>query len=137
MLFRSTKAQGTPLARLPLSLNLNACVQKLISNEPEMLMLVPPLIVLTKSCKDTRRLTQSITKGWLEKERLTKDLEDQLKKLNSNFSEEAKRDREIVNSMESLARKIEDVVMWQPGKEENPALEGTPDEPRFKYIKYD
>jgi 4a-hydroxytetrahydrobiopterin dehydratase len=36
-----------------------------------------------------------------------------------------------------LARKIEEVIMWQPGKEEGSALEGTPDDPRFKYIKYD
>jgi 4a-hydroxytetrahydrobiopterin dehydratase len=36
----------------------------------------------------------------------------------------------------ALARKIEDVIQWQPGKEEGP-LEGTPDDPRFKYIKYD
>ena len=36
-----------------------------------------------------------------------------------------------------LARKIEEVVMWQPGKEEISALEGTPDDQRFKYIKYD
>lgn len=36
-----------------------------------------------------------------------------------------------------LAKKIEDVVMWQPWKEEDSALEGTPDDPRFKYIKYD
>jgi 4a-hydroxytetrahydrobiopterin dehydratase len=35
-----------------------------------------------------------------------------------------------------LASKIEQVVMWQPGKEDG-ALEGTPDDPRFKYIKYD
>ncbi|MBD3633289.1 MAG: 4a-hydroxytetrahydrobiopterin dehydratase [Methylophaga sp.] len=35
-----------------------------------------------------------------------------------------------------LARKIEEVVMWQPGLEEG-ALTGTPDDPRFKYIKYD
>jgi 4a-hydroxytetrahydrobiopterin dehydratase len=34
-----------------------------------------------------------------------------------------------------LARKIEDVVAWRPG--EGSALEGTPDDPRFKYIKYD
>ena len=32
----------------------------------------------------------------------------------------------------ALARKIEEVVMWQPGKEE-----GSPLEARFKYIKYD
>lgn len=36
----------------------------------------------------------------------------------------------------ALARKIEDVVAWQPGKEDGP-LDGTPDDPRFKYIKYD
>lgn len=35
-----------------------------------------------------------------------------------------------------LAKKIEDVIMWQPGAEGG-ALEGTPDDPRFKYIKYD
>lgn len=36
-----------------------------------------------------------------------------------------------------LARKIEDVVMWRPAAAEGSALEGTPDDPRFKYIKYD
>lgn len=36
-----------------------------------------------------------------------------------------------------LAAKIEEVVCWQPGKEADSALEGTPDDPRFKYIKYD
>ena len=35
-----------------------------------------------------------------------------------------------------LASKIEEVVMWQPGLDEG-ALTGTPDDPRFKYIKYD
>ena len=35
-----------------------------------------------------------------------------------------------------LAKKIEEVVMWEAGKEDS-ALEGTPDDPRFKYIKYD
>ncbi len=35
-----------------------------------------------------------------------------------------------------LARKIEEVVMWQPGTEGG-ALVGTPDDARFKYIKYD
>ena len=36
-----------------------------------------------------------------------------------------------------LAKKIEDVIQWQPGKEGGP-LEGTPnDDVRFKYIKYD
>ena len=38
----------------------------------------------------------------------------------------------------ALAKKIEEVVQWQPGKEEGAVLEGTPNEdPRFKYIKYD
>jgi 4a-hydroxytetrahydrobiopterin dehydratase len=36
----------------------------------------------------------------------------------------------------TLARKIEDVVQWQPGAEGG-ALEGTPKDPRFAYIKYD
>jgi len=36
-----------------------------------------------------------------------------------------------------LAKKIEEVVMWQPATEEVNTLEGTPDDPRFKYIKYD
>ena len=42
----------------------------------------------------------------------------------------------ITNKDLELAQKIEEVVMWQPGKEDG-ALEGTPDDPRFKYIKYD
>ena len=36
-----------------------------------------------------------------------------------------------------LARMIEQVVMWRPGAVEGSALEGTPDDPRFKYVKYD
>jgi 4a-hydroxytetrahydrobiopterin dehydratase len=36
-----------------------------------------------------------------------------------------------------LAKKIEDVVQWQPASEEGSALDGTPDDPRFKYMKYD
>ena len=36
-----------------------------------------------------------------------------------------------------LAKKIEDVLMWRPGAQEGAVLEGTPDDPRFKYIKYD
>lgn len=37
----------------------------------------------------------------------------------------------------ALARKIEEVIGWQPGLEGGP-LTGTPnDDPRFKYIKYD
>jgi len=37
----------------------------------------------------------------------------------------------------ALALKIEDVVMWRPATSEGSALEGTPDDPRFKYIKYE
>ena len=36
-----------------------------------------------------------------------------------------------------LAKKIEEVIQWQPGAEEDSALDGTPDDPRFKYMKYD
>ncbi|MGQ0674436.1 MAG: 4a-hydroxytetrahydrobiopterin dehydratase [Hyphomicrobium sp.] len=37
----------------------------------------------------------------------------------------------------ALARKIEDVVYWRPGKEGG-ALEGTPEnDMRFSYVKYD
>jgi len=35
-----------------------------------------------------------------------------------------------------LAKKIEEVIQWQPAAEES-ALDGTPDDARFKYIKYD
>ena len=34
-----------------------------------------------------------------------------------------------------LAQEIEKVIQWKPGKEG--ILEGTPEDPRFKYIKYD
>lgn len=36
-----------------------------------------------------------------------------------------------------LAKKIEEVVQWQPGPETQHSLEGTPADPRFAYIKYD
>lgn len=37
----------------------------------------------------------------------------------------------------ALAKKIEEVIQWQPGKEGGP-LPGTPsDDQRFRYIKYD
>jgi len=36
----------------------------------------------------------------------------------------------------ALAKKIEEVVHWQPGQEGG-ALEGTPEDMRFAYIKYD
>ena len=42
----------------------------------------------------------------------------------------------ITNKDFELTKKIEEVIMWQPGLEDS-ALEGTPDDPRFKYIKYD
>jgi len=42
----------------------------------------------------------------------------------------------ITNKDFELAKKIEDVIQWQPAKEGG-ALTGTPDDPRFKYIKYD
>ncbi|MFC7053151.1 4a-hydroxytetrahydrobiopterin dehydratase [Hansschlegelia quercus] len=38
----------------------------------------------------------------------------------------------------SLAKKIEDVVQWQPGADEATGLEGTPQgDQRFAYVKYD
>jgi len=37
----------------------------------------------------------------------------------------------------ALAQKIESVVQWRPGQEPESPFEGTPDDPRFKYIKYD
>ena len=36
-----------------------------------------------------------------------------------------------------LAKKIEEVLMWQPAATPGATLEGTPDDPRFKYMKYD
>jgi 4a-hydroxytetrahydrobiopterin dehydratase len=36
-----------------------------------------------------------------------------------------------------LAKKIEQVVQWQPASEAESPFEGTPSDPRFKYIKYD
>ncbi|HZV62191.1 MAG TPA: 4a-hydroxytetrahydrobiopterin dehydratase [Methylophilaceae bacterium] len=45
--------------------------------------------------------------------------------------------RGITDKDFALAKKIEEVIQWQPGKEEG-ALEGTPNEDvRFKYLKYD
>lgn len=43
----------------------------------------------------------------------------------------------ITNKDFELAHKIEQVIMWQPGLDEGSSLEGTPNDPRFKYIKYD
>lgn len=36
----------------------------------------------------------------------------------------------------ALAGKIEEVVMWQPGREGG-ALEGTPTDPKYAYMKYE
>ena len=36
-----------------------------------------------------------------------------------------------------LAKKIESVIQWNAKAESDGALEGTPDDQRFKYIKYD
>ena len=36
-----------------------------------------------------------------------------------------------------LAKKIEDVVSWRPQLTEGSALEGTPDDPRFRHLKFD
>ncbi|MGZ4959623.1 MAG: 4a-hydroxytetrahydrobiopterin dehydratase [Methylomonas sp.] len=37
----------------------------------------------------------------------------------------------------ALAKKIEEVVLWDAATESGGILEGTPDDPRFKYIKKD
>jgi 4a-hydroxytetrahydrobiopterin dehydratase len=37
----------------------------------------------------------------------------------------------------ALAHKIEEVLMWRPASEPDAVLAGTPDDPRFKYLKYD
>ncbi len=37
----------------------------------------------------------------------------------------------------ALARKIEEVIQWQAAQTHPGVLEGTPDDPRFKYVKYD
>lgn len=36
----------------------------------------------------------------------------------------------------ALARRIDDVVLWRPGAEDGP-FTGTPDDPRFAYVKYE
>ena len=36
-----------------------------------------------------------------------------------------------------LAKKIEEVVLWDAAADSNGVFEGTPDDPRFKYIKKD
>jgi 4a-hydroxytetrahydrobiopterin dehydratase len=37
----------------------------------------------------------------------------------------------------ALAKKIEEVVMWDAAQDTHGLFEGTPDDPRFKYIKKD
>lgn len=37
----------------------------------------------------------------------------------------------------ALARKIEDVVQWDAGAESAGVFSGTPDDPRYKYVKRD
>jgi 4a-hydroxytetrahydrobiopterin dehydratase len=37
----------------------------------------------------------------------------------------------------ALAKKIDDVILWQPGLDPESGLEGTPDDPRFRHVKYD
>ncbi|MCC9595442.1 MULTISPECIES: 4a-hydroxytetrahydrobiopterin dehydratase [unclassified Rubrivivax] len=37
----------------------------------------------------------------------------------------------------ALAKKIDEVLMWQPGRDADPVFEGTPDDPRFKYLEHD
>ena len=41
----------------------------------------------------------------------------------------------VTNKDFELAQQIEQVITWRP--QPDSALEGTPDDPRFKYIKYD
>ena len=36
-----------------------------------------------------------------------------------------------------LAQKIEEVVMWRPAKQPGSALEGTPEDVRYAYLKYE
>lgn len=45
--------------------------------------------------------------------------------------------RGITDKDFALARKIEDVLMWQPALDPGSPLEGTPDDPRFRHLKYD
>ena len=42
----------------------------------------------------------------------------------------------VTNKDFALASKIEEVIQWNPGKDE-PDLDGVPDDQRFAYIKYD
>ncbi len=42
----------------------------------------------------------------------------------------------VTNKDFALAKRIEDVIQWNPGKDEQD-LDGVPDDQRFAYIKYD
>jgi 4a-hydroxytetrahydrobiopterin dehydratase len=42
----------------------------------------------------------------------------------------------VTNKDFELARRIEELVLWRPERERG-ALEGTPDDPRYAYLKYD
>ena len=42
----------------------------------------------------------------------------------------------VTNKDFALAKKIEEVIQWNPGEDE-PDLDGVPDDQRFSYIKYD
>lgn len=42
----------------------------------------------------------------------------------------------VTNKDFALARKIEEVIQWNPAEDE-PDLDGVPDDQRFAYIKYD
>ncbi len=43
----------------------------------------------------------------------------------------------VTDSDFDLAKKMEELIQWQPAKDPNTPLSGTPDDARFKYIKYD
>ena len=43
----------------------------------------------------------------------------------------------ITNKDFELAQKIEEVVMWRPAKQPGSALEGTPEDVRYAYLKYE
>lgn len=45
--------------------------------------------------------------------------------------------RGITDKDFALAKKIEEVLLWQPGIDEHSVFEGIPNEPRFKYVDYD
>jgi 4a-hydroxytetrahydrobiopterin dehydratase len=77
--------------------------------------------------------------GWIRRKYKTNSWKGTLMVINTvgHLSEAAWHHPDITDKDFALAKKIEDVVHWQPGKEES-ALEGTPaDDMRFAYIKYD